>query len=135
MLLDEPRIKETSDVAMVGWPIEARERMTQALSGLSVAKEQRRIERRPYHIEGRLLVSGSEVAAVPLYTRDVHLWNAGFIMQTPLPTGTRAMIRLRKPSGRGITVECRVQRCREFESGWFDCSVEFVQPQVAFAEM
>jgi hypothetical protein len=135
-MLVEERSGQTdlTDVAMIGWPIEARERMEQSIDLMSSAREQRRLARRRYHIEGRLLISGQDASSVELYTRDVDVQNVGFITQTPLDVGTKAMVRLRKPSGRGITVEGRVKRCREFEPGWFDCSVEFAQRQAAFGE-
>src|SRR5580704_4388357 len=120
-----------NDVGMVGWPIEARSKM-QTIDATAAQRNLRKTPRRRYHIEGRLLISGTDASAVPLYTRDVNMQHAGFITQTQLAAGTRAMVRLRKPTGRGITVECRVKRCREFEPGWFDCSVEFSQPQTGF---
>jgi len=124
--------QDLTDVAMVGWPIEARERMQQTIDTTAAQRNLRKAPRRRYHIEGRLLISGTDGSAVRLYTRDVNAMHAGFITQTRLVSGTRAMVRLRKPTGRGITVECRVKRCREFEPGWFDCSVEFSQPQGGF---
>jgi hypothetical protein len=134
LVIEAPEQMDTTDVAMVGWPIEARERMEQSINAMSSTREQRKLARRRYHIEGRLLISGQDASSVEFYTRDVNYLHVGFITQTPLDVGTKAMVRLRKPSGRGITVEGRVKRCREFESGWFDCSVEFAQRQGAFGE-
>ena len=134
LVIEAPEQMDTTDVAMVGWPVEARERMEQSINAMSSTREQRKLARRRYHIEGRLLISGQDSSSVQFYTRDVNYLHVGFITQTPLDVGTKAMVRLRKPSGRGITVEGRVKRCREFESGWFDCSVEFAQRQGAFGE-
>jgi hypothetical protein len=134
LVQDRQTTMDLTDVAMVGWPIEARQRMEQTITAMTSGREQRKLARRRYHIEGRLLISGEDASTVQMYTRDVNLWHVGFITQTPLVAGTRAMVRLRKPTGRGITVEGRVHRCREFESGWFDCSVEFAQKQAAFEE-
>ena len=134
LVIEAPELMDTTDVAMVGWPTEARERMEQSINAMSSTREQRKLARRRYHIEGRLLISGQDSSSVQFYTRDVNYLHVGFITQTPLDVGTKAMVRLRKPSGRGITVEGRVKRCREFESGWFDCSVEFAQRQGAFGE-
>jgi PilZ domain len=135
MVVEQMRgLSDVTDVAMVGWPIEARERMEQSIQSTSLGREQRKSVRRRYHIEGRLLISGQDASTVQFYTRDVNLLHVGFITQTPLAVGTKAMVRLRKPTGRGITVEGRVKRCREFEPGWFDCSVEFAQRQGAFAD-
>jgi hypothetical protein len=135
MLVTEmPGVLDPTDLAMIGWPIEARERMEQSISSMSSMREQRKVVRRRYHIEGRLLISGQDASTVQLYTRDVNLNHVGFITQTPLAVGIKTMVRLKKPTGRGITVEGRVQRCREFEPGWFDCSVEFAQRQAAFGD-
>jgi len=62
-------------------------------------------------------------------TRDLNLKALGFRTRQDVSALGNAILRLPAATGRYIAVACRVRRSLEMGDGWFDCLVEFVQPQ------
>ena len=62
-------------------------------------------------------------------TRDLNLKALGFRTRQDVSALGYAILRLPAATGRCIAVACRVRRSLEMGDGWFDCLVEFLQPQ------
>jgi hypothetical protein len=62
-------------------------------------------------------------------TRDLNPRGLGFRARQDVSALGEAVLRLPAAPGRSIAVSCRVRRSREMENGWFDCLLEFLQPQ------
>jgi hypothetical protein len=62
-------------------------------------------------------------------TRDLSTKAMGFRTRQDVSALGEAVLRLPATTGRYIAVACRVRRSKEVGDGWFDCLVEFLQPQ------
>jgi hypothetical protein len=114
------------------WSEESRGVMQKLLHAPYRPADRRMLPRNRYHLQTELMTTGNFERTVPIYTRDINAWNVGFICAAPLMPGTRAVVQLMAPDGRRTTVGCRVRRCQEFQSGWFEAFAEFCLPQYSF---
>jgi hypothetical protein len=62
-------------------------------------------------------------------TRDLNPRAMGFVTRQDVSALSEAILRLPTASSRCIAVACRVRRSLEIGNGWFDCLIEFLQPQ------
>jgi hypothetical protein len=62
-------------------------------------------------------------------TRDLNPRCMGFITRQDISALGEAILRLPTASSRGLAVACKVRRSLELGNGWFDCLIEFLQPQ------
>jgi hypothetical protein len=62
-------------------------------------------------------------------TRDLNPNCMGFRTRQDISALGEAILRLPAATGRCIAVACRVRRSLELGDGWFDCLIEFLQPQ------
>ena len=62
-------------------------------------------------------------------TRDLTLRAMGFRTRQDISALGEAILRLPATTGRYIAVACKVRRSLEVGNGWFDCLIEFMQPQ------
>ena len=62
-------------------------------------------------------------------TRDLNPRCMGFISRQDISALGEAILRLPTASSRGLAVACKVRRSLELGNGWFDCLIEFLQPQ------
>ena len=107
------------------WPAAA-VRAVQSLDGaFPPPMERRKLPRFKHRVTGTLQTEECERSAV--YLRDAGRWAAGFIVRGALPERGRAVLEVRDPAGRRLSIACRVHRCREVLPGWFEASVDFDQ--------
>lgn len=78
------------------------------------------------------LAPADETAAVRrpiIRTRDLNPRCMGFLTRQDISALSEAILRLPTASSRGMAIACKVRRSLELGNGWFDCLIEFLQPQ------
>ena len=133
-VLDKPQERAASDNNL-DWPAEAEI----VLSALEVAgvshDDRRRHPRRRYRVVADLHLF-SDAPGTPLwrlYTRDVSVRGLGFITRDRLPLGYGGVVQLAAPSGRSMSINGTLFRCREIGNGWFEGALYFNREQWIFA--
>ncbi|HTL29821.1 MAG TPA: hypothetical protein VL282_11385 [Tepidisphaeraceae bacterium] len=117
------------DVVMVGaetWPSDVRdllERLDQAFPKLH---DRRVIPRWAFHVAAFLTIE--HAARHQIWTRDINPWNVGFVSRESLTSGATGTLRFEVPGGQIIVVAGQVKRSREFQTGWFEGYINFLQP-------
>lgn len=98
--------------------------------------DRRRTKRLAYHVraELRLFADPPDADSRTLYTRDVDPRGLGFITPHRLPLGYGGWLSLLIPSGRKVSIDCIVYRCREVIPGWYEGALHFNREQWMFAE-
>ena len=134
-LLDKPTASDNS-VATEPVPPEA-EMVISALEAAAGEKvdDRRRHPRRRFRAVATLHLFSDTPGAKPwrLFTRDVSVRGVGFITRDRLPLGYGGMIELPGPSGRPMSVNGTLFRCREIGNGWFEGALYFNREQWIFA--
>jgi hypothetical protein len=67
-------------------------------------------------------------------TRDLNPRCMGFLTRQDISALGEAILRLPTATSRGLAIACKVRRSLELGNGWFDCLVEFLQPQPDLAK-
>ena len=62
-------------------------------------------------------------------TRDLNPRCMGFLTRQDISALGEAILRMPTATSRCLAVSCKVRRSLEIGNGWFDCLVEFLQPQ------
>jgi hypothetical protein len=62
-------------------------------------------------------------------TRDLNPRCMGFLTRQDISALGEAILRLPTASSRCLAIGCKVRRSLELGNGWFDCLIEFLQPQ------
>jgi hypothetical protein len=122
--------------AQENWPPEV-ELILSALEAAGNAHDNRRQHPRMSYrtiAELRLFSDQSGTPAWRLYTRDVSARGVGFITPHRLPLGYGGVIQLPTPrTGRMVSVNGTLFRCREISDGWFEGAMYFNREQWVFA--
>jgi len=97
--------------------------------------ERRRVMRTSYRTQAWLQAADETGAVRPplIHTRDLDAYGLGFIAKQDLSALGDAMLHLPAANGRPVRIACRVRRSREFDLGWFEGLVEFVEQQPMLA--
>jgi len=97
--------------------------------------ERRRVMRSSYRTQAWLQPADETGAIRPplIHTRDLDPNGLGFIARQDLSALGDAVLHLPATNGRPVRVPCRVRRSREFDNGWFEGVVEFLQQQPMFS--
>lgn len=97
--------------------------------------ERRRVMRTSYRTQAWLQAADETGAVRPplIHTRDLDPNGLGYISRQDLSALGDAVLHLPAANGRAVRVPCRVRRSREFDLGWFEGVVEFVQQHPMFA--
>jgi hypothetical protein len=77
----------------------------------------------------------SDAAGTPLwklYTRDVSVRGVGFVTRDRLPLGYGGLLEIPGPSGRMMSVNGTLFRCRDIGNGWFEGALYFNREQWIF---
>lgn len=118
------------------WPREV-EMIVSALEAAGAAHDDRRRHpRMPYRVlaDLRLFSDPPGTPAWRLYTRDVSARGVGFITAERLPLGYGGVIQLPAPkSGRLVSINGTLFRCREVSGGWYEGAMYFNREQWIFA--
>jgi hypothetical protein len=83
--------------------------------------------------ELRLFSDATGTPAWTLYTRDVSARGVGFVTRHRLPLGYGGVVHLPSPSGRRVSVNGTLFRCREIGNGWFEGAMYFNREQWVFS--
>jgi hypothetical protein len=78
------------------------------------------------------LAPADETAAIRrpiIRTRDLNPRCMGFLTRQDISALREAVLRLPTAGSRGMAIACKVRRSLELGNGWFDCLIEFLQPQ------
>ena len=107
----------------------------EAAAGAGKADDRRRHPRRRFRAVAVLHLFSDTPGAKPwrLFTRDVSVRGVGFVTRDRLPLGYGGMIELPGPSGRPMSVNGTLFRCREIGNGWFEGALYFNREQWIFA--
>jgi len=62
-------------------------------------------------------------------TRDLNPRCMGFLTRQDISALGEAILRMPTTTTRCLAVGCKVRRSLELGNGWFDCLIEFLQPQ------
>lgn len=133
-LLEKPNF-DGLEILSDEWPAEA-EIIISALEAASAAVDNRRKHpRMPYRAiaDLRLFSDAPGVGPWRLYSRDVSARGLGFVTPHRLPLGYGGTVQLPSPSGRIVTVNGTLFRCREVSNGWFEGALYFNREQWMFA--
>jgi hypothetical protein len=97
--------------------------------------DRRRHPRLRYRVEAdlRLFSDADGAGAWKLYTRDVSARGLGFITRERLPLGYGGIVEMPGPTGRQISINVTLFRCREIGNGWFEGALYFNREQWMFA--
>ena len=117
------------------WPREV-EMILSALEAGAHHDDRRRHPRMPYRVvaELRLFSDTAQDAPWKLYVRDVSVRGLGFVTPHRLPLGYGGVVQLAAPgSGRMVSVNGTLFRCREVTRGWFEGALYFNREQWIFA--
>jgi len=118
------------------WPAEV-ELILSALEAAGNPHDNRRQHPRMSYrtiAELRLFSDQSGTPSWRLYTRDVSARGVGFITAHRLPLGYGGVIQLPTPrTGRTVSVNGTLFRCREISDGWFEGALYFNREQWVFA--
>ena len=127
---------EAAVAAGDAWPAEV-ELILSALEAAGAAPDNRRRHPRMSYrtiAELRLFSDPPATPAWRLYTRDVSARGVGFITAHRLPLGYGGVVQLPTPrTGRLVSVNGTLFRCREISDGWFEGALYFNREQWVFA--
>jgi hypothetical protein len=118
------------------WPPEV-DLIISALEAGAVADfdNRRRHQRMSYRVPAELRLF-SDIAGAPpwrLYTRDVSARGVGFVTPHRLPLGYGGTVQMPTPSGRLVSINGTLFRCREIGNGWSEGAMYFNREQWMFA--
>jgi hypothetical protein len=104
-------------------------------AGANQHDNRRRHPRTRYRVlaELRLFSDASGTPAWTLYTRDVSARGVGFVTRHRLPLGYGGVVYLPSPTGRPVSVNGTLFRCREIGNGWFEGAMYFNREQWMFS--
>jgi hypothetical protein len=117
------------------WLAEAELIMSALEAGAPAHDNRRRHPRRPYRVVADLRLF-SDAPGSPrwrLFTRDVSARGLGFITRDRLPLGYGGTVELPGPTGRLVSVNGTLFRCREIGNGWYEGALYFNRDQWLFA--
>lgn len=125
-----------TSVAVEEWPPEVDLVLSALDAGRAAKADRRQLLRQEYRVKAwlRLFSDGADVAARPLFTRDLGPRSLGFISKQRLPLGYGGMIELPDPDGQLVAIHGTVLRCRPTAHGWFEGAFSFNREQVGLAE-
>jgi hypothetical protein len=112
-------------VAEDAWPADVRAILAQLDASFPKMHDRRVLPRWVFHAEGFLTIDHS--VRHQLWTRDINAWNVGFVSREPLEVGTHGTLRLEIPGGEVLVVSGQLKRSREFQPGWFEGYLNFMQ--------
>jgi hypothetical protein len=133
-VLETPQI-EGLEILPDDWPAEA-DLIISALEAAGAEHDNRRKHpRMPYRVMAdlRLFSDPPGIAPWRLYSRDVSARGLGFVTPHRLPLGYGGVVQIPSPSGRIVSVNGTLFRCREVGNGWFEGALYFNREQWMFA--
>ena len=114
-----------SAVADEKWPADVREILARLDGSFPKMHDRRIIPRWLFHAEGFLTIDHS--ARHQLWTRDINPWNVGYVSREPLSVASHGTLRLEIPGDEVLVVSAQVKRSREFELGWYEGYLNFME--------
>ena len=131
-----PLPQATEEKSPQDWAREAEMILSALEAGSAAHDERRRHPRMGYRAIAtlRLFSDAPGTGAWKLYTRDVSARGVGFITEHRLPLGYGGVIQIPAPrSGRLVSVNGTLFRCRELGNGWYEGAMYFNREQWIFA--
>lgn len=106
-----------------------------AMEAGSAHDDRRQHPRVTYRVRASLRLFSDPPGAEPwqLHTRDVSTRGLGFITRDRLPLGYGGTVEMPGPTGRPVTINATLFRCREIGNGWFEGALYFNREQWLFA--
>ena len=104
-------------------------------SAAEALENRRRHPRRCYRVIADLRLF-SDPPGTPrwrLFTRDVSVRGVGFVTRERLPLGYGGIVEMPGPTGRLLTIQGTLFRCREIGNGWYEGALYFNREQWPFA--